>query len=81
MVGLYLSNWSLHFVIRTLSSLLFILSFNTLTAKFFNLNFHPLEVVSRWRDLQLQVSENFFRFDKMVVNSFQILLVDVTFYL
>ena len=32
--------------------------FNPLTAKSFNLNFHPLEVVSRWRDPQLQVSEN-----------------------
>ena len=43
---------------------------NPLTAKLFNLNFHPLEVVSE------QV-----RFGKMEVNSFQILLVDVTFYL
>ena len=34
------------------------LSINPLTAKLFNLNFHPLEVVSRWRDPQLQVSEN-----------------------
>ena len=32
--------------------------FNPLTAKLFNLNFHSLEVVSRWRDPQLQVSEN-----------------------
>ena len=31
---------------------------NPLTANLFNLNFHPLEVVSRWRDPQLQVSEN-----------------------
>ena len=34
-------------------------SFNPLTTKLFNLNFHPLEVVSRWRDPQLQVSENY----------------------
>ena len=34
-------------------------SFNPLTAKLFNLNFHPLEVVSRWRDPQLQVSEHY----------------------
>ena len=34
-------------------------SFNPLTAKLFNLNFHSLEVVSRWRDSQLQVSENY----------------------
>ena len=33
--------------------------FNPLTAKLFNLNFHPLEVVSRLRDPQLQVSENY----------------------
>ena len=32
---------------------------NPLTAKLFNLNFQPLEVVSRWRDPQLQVSENY----------------------
>ena len=31
---------------------------NPLAAKIFNLNFHPLEFVSRWRDPQLQVSEN-----------------------
>ena len=29
------------------------LRFNPLTAKLFNLNFHPLEIVSRWRDPQL----------------------------
>ena len=32
---------------------------NPLTAKLFNLNFHPLEAVSRWRDPQLQVSEKY----------------------
>ena len=36
-----------------------IVQLNPLTAKLFNLNFHPLEVVSRWRDPQLQVSENY----------------------
>ena len=30
-----------------------------LTAKLFNCNFRPLEVVSRRRDPQLQVSENY----------------------
>ena len=30
-----------------------------LSVKLINLNFHPLEVVSRWRDSQLQVSENY----------------------
>ena len=54
---------------------------NPLTAKLFILNFHPLEVVSRWRDPQLQVSEKLFRFDKKEVKYFQILLIDVTFYL
>ena len=34
-------------------------AFNPVTAKLFILNFHPLEVVSRWRDPQLQVSENY----------------------
>ena len=32
---------------------------NPLTAKLFNLNFHSLEVVPRWRDPQLKVSENY----------------------
>ena len=33
--------------------------FISLAAKLFDLTFHPLEVVSRWRDPQLQVSENY----------------------
>ena len=32
---------------------------NPLSAKLFNLNFNPLEVVSRWRDPQLQLSETY----------------------
>ena len=41
-----------------------------LTAKLFKYNFHPLEVVSRWRDPQLQVSEwELFRFDKTTSKS------------
>ena len=36
-----------------------IIKFIPLTAKLFNLNFHPLKVVSRWRNPQLQVSENY----------------------
>ena len=32
---------------------------NHLTAKLFHWNFHPLEVVSRWRDPQLQVGESY----------------------
>ena len=32
---------------------------NPLTSELLNFNFHPLEVVSRWRDPQLQVSENY----------------------
>ena len=35
------------------------LVFNPLTAKLLNWNFHSLEIVSRWRDSQLQVSENY----------------------
>ena len=54
---------------------------NPLTAKLFNLNFHPLEVVSRWGDPQLQVSENYSDLKKMEVHCFQFLLIDVTFYL
>ena len=34
-------------------------TFYPLTAKLFNLNLYLLEVVSRWRDPQLQVSENY----------------------
>ena len=35
------------------------MTINPLPTKLFNENFHPLEVVSRWRDPQLQVSENY----------------------
>ena len=35
------------------------LMFNPLTAELFNLNFHPLEVVDRVSETQLQVSENY----------------------
>ena len=31
---------------------------NPSTARLFNYDFHPLEIVSRWRDPQLQVSKN-----------------------
>ena len=41
---------------------------NPLTAKLFDWNFHPLEVVSRWRDPQLQVGENYSWLDKMEIN-------------
>ena len=56
-------------------------SFNPLTAKLKKKKFHPFEVVSRWRDPQLQVSENYTDLKKMEVNCFQILLIDVIFYL
>ena len=42
----------------TLTTLSYFL-FNPLTTKLFSFNFHPLDVVSRWRDPQLQVSENY----------------------
>ena len=45
-------------------------SVNPLTAKLFNWNFHLLEVVSRWRDAQLQVSEHYSDLTKMEVSSF-----------
>ena len=45
---------------------------NPLTAKLFNWNFHPPEVVTRWRDPQLQVSKNYSDLIKMEVNKFQI---------
>ena len=35
------------------------LTLNPFTAKLFNVNVYPLEIVSRWRDPQLQVSENY----------------------
>ena len=56
-------------------------AFNRSTAKLFNWNFHSLEVVFRWRDTHLQVSDKLFRFDQIEVNDFEILLIDVTFYL
>ena len=34
------------------------IALNFLTAKVFSWNFQPLDVVSRWRDPQLQVAEN-----------------------
>ena len=36
-----------------------LLDFNSYLAKLYYLNFHPLEVVSRYRDPQLQVAENY----------------------
>ena len=45
--------------IRSTIAPAFLALLNPLTAKLFNLNFHPLEVVSRWRDPQRQVSGNY----------------------
>ena len=36
------------------------LHFNRLTANLFNLNFHPLEVVSRWRDSRPLLGQIFY---------------------
>ena len=44
--------------------------FALLAARLFNFNFHSLEVVSRWRDPQLKVCENYSDFYKMEVNYF-----------
>ena len=53
-------NYSLHSAgIRLYSYAIFWKSVNPLTAKLVNWNFHPPEVVSRWRDPQLQVSEKY----------------------
>ena len=54
--SMMISNWKKPFDCDVFYKL--IQRFNPLTAKLSNLNFHPLEVVSRWRDPQLQVSEN-----------------------
>ena len=35
------------------------MGFNLYPAKLNNLNFHPLEIVSRYRNPQLQVAENY----------------------
>ena len=47
------------------------LGINPLAAKLFNWNFHPLEVVSRWRDSQLQVSENYSDLTKWRLTNFK----------
>ena len=46
-------------VLDTYGQILYWCTINPFTAKLINLNLHPLEVVSRWRDPQLQVSENY----------------------
>ena len=60
---------------------LIIMLVKPITAKLFILNFHPLEVVSRWRDPQLSSEWKLIKFDKMDVSDFEIVLIDVTFYL
>ena len=52
-----------------------------LTAKLFNWNFHPLKVVYRWRDPQLQMSKNSSDLTKWRSTIPNFLLIDVTFYL
>ena len=47
----------------------------------FNWSFRSLEVVSRWRDPQLQVSENYSYLIRWKLTIFQILLIDVTFHI
>ena len=47
------------------------LIFNPLTAKLFNFNFLSLEVVSRWRDPQLQESENYSDFTEWTSTIFK----------
>ena len=54
---------------------------NPVFPKLFNFNFHPLEVVSRCRDPQRQVSEKKSASRKMEVNDIEILLIYVTLYI
>ena len=68
------STWSIP-TLKVLKSLA-----RPLTVKLFNCNFHSLGVVSRLRDPQLHVSENYVDLTKMEVKNFQILLIYVTFY-
>ena len=39
--------------------------FNPSRQELFNWNFYPIEIVSRWRDPQLQVSENYSDLSKL----------------
>ena len=52
-----------------------------INTKLFNWNFYSLEVVSRCRDPQLQVSENYSDLTNWRVNDIEILLICATFYL
>ena len=45
--------------------------FNPLTGKLSYYNFHPLEVMSRYRDSQLQVGENYAYFFDLRANIFK----------
>ena len=53
--------------------------FNLLTAKLFNLNFHPLEVVSRRRDPQLRVGEKYSDLPKWRSTLFKSHILPLTF--
>ena len=44
---------------ETIPDIIFLIIINPSSAKLNNLNFHPLEVVCRYRDPQLQVGENY----------------------
>ena len=50
--------------------------FNLLSDKFNNLNFHPSEVVSRYSDSRLSLSENYPRFYNLRLNKFGCLNTD-----
>ena len=55
-----ISNWRKPFGLHGLYTVISeVVRVNPLTAKLCNLNFHPLEVASRWRDPQLQMSEKY----------------------
>ena len=56
-IYLYLLHYDIYELFNRLSRLYSF--YFVLECLLFNLNFHPLEAVSRWRDSQLQVSENY----------------------
>ena len=55
-------------------------TFNHYPAELNNLNFHPLEVVSRYRDPQLHVGENYAYLFIFMTKNLQFLMVKHTFF-
>ena len=53
---------------------------NPYNTELFNLNFHSLEVVSRYRDPQVQVTENLRYLWNLIPNKYQCIKIESTFY-